>query len=61
MLVLCRAITTNNLRAKEFPTVDFVLLELKAAAAGGALALVVWGAIAAVTRIVSKEEDSDIR
>jgi len=38
---------------------DFLIMELKAAVAGGALALVVWGAVAVTTRLLSKEEGSD--
>ena len=57
----CRATAIRDASAKECTTVDFVLLELKAAAAGGALALVLWGAIAAVARVVFQPEDSDMR
>jgi hypothetical protein len=35
---------------------DFLIMELKAAVAGGALALVVWGAVAVMTRLLYKEE-----
>jgi hypothetical protein len=38
---------------------DFLIMEFKAAAAGGALAIVVWGTIAVMRRMFCKEEGSD--